>query len=170
MPVAVNVSGRQLDGDFVATVHGVLERTGLEPALLELELTESTLMHNIEGTAVILGQLRGLGVRIAIDDFGTGYSALSLLRHLPVDALKIDRTFMCDVVRRADDAAISRGIIALAHSLGLRVVAEGVEQVDQLDFLREERCHAFQGFHFSEPLPADALMQLLNTCRGRTGA
>jgi diguanylate cyclase (GGDEF)-like protein len=155
MRVAVNLSVKQLlKKDFASTVEQVLADTGLAPSLLELEITESTLMENAQDTLTALHRLRSLGVRLSIDDFGTGYSSLSYLKRFPVDIIKIDRSFVRDVSHDADDAAIITGIIALAHSLRLNVVAEGVETESQLRFLREQSCDMQQGYYLSPPVPA----------------
>ncbi|WEF34420.1 EAL domain-containing protein [Pseudoduganella chitinolytica] len=153
--VAVNVSVRQLlQPDFAATVQGVLAATSLPPHLLELEITESTLMEHAQDTLAALHALRELGVRLSIDDFGTGYSSLSYLKRFPVDIIKIDRSFVRDVPRDADDVAIVTAIIALAHSLRLEVVAEGVETEAQLGFLQALGCDLLQGYLLSAPVPA----------------
>jgi EAL domain-containing protein (putative c-di-GMP-specific phosphodiesterase class I) len=156
MRIAVNLSVKQLlQKNFAATVEQALNDTGLAPSLLELEITESTLMENAQDTLEALHRLHGLGVRLAIDDFGTGYSSLSYLKRFPVDIIKIDRSFVRDVPHDADDAAIVTGIIALAHSLRLDVVAEGVETESQLRFLRDHSCDLLQGFYLSQPVPGE---------------
>ena len=156
MRVAVNLSVKQLlQKNFTQTVEEVLNDTGLAPSLLELEITESTLMENAQHTLEALYRLRGLGVRLVIDDFGTGYSSLSYLKRFPVDIIKIDRSFVRDVPYDADDAAIVTGIIALAHSLRLDVVAEGVETESQLRFLREQSCDLLQGYYLGKPVPVE---------------
>ncbi|RZT10371.1 diguanylate cyclase (GGDEF) domain-containing protein [Duganella sp. CF402] len=156
MRVAVNLSVRQLlQKDFAASVEAVLADTGLPPHLLELEITESTLMENAHDTLAALHRLRELGVRLSIDDFGTGYSSLSYLKRFPVDIIKIDRSFVQDLPQDPDDAAIVSAIIALAHSLRLHVVAEGVETDAQLDFLARRSCDMMQGYHLSPAIPAD---------------
>ncbi|MFC5475254.1 EAL domain-containing protein [Paraherbaspirillum soli] len=154
MRVAVNFSVRQLQTDFASTVERVLADTGLPPHLLELEITESTLMENAEDNLQALHRLRGLGVRLTIDDFGTGYSSLAYLKRFPVDIIKVDQSFVKDVPQDLDDAAIVKSIIALAHSLRLEVVAEGVESEAQLNFLRDLSCDMMQGYYFSKPIPA----------------
>lgn len=160
MKVAVNLSVRQLlQRDFAATVEKALEDSGLPPHCLELEITESTLMEHAEDTLQALHRLRSLGIRLSIDDFGTGYSSLAYLKRFPVDIIKIDRSFVRDVCQDADDAAIVTGIIALAHSLRLEVVAEGVETEPQLHFLREQSCDMLQGYYLSEPIPADQFVR-----------
>ncbi|NRR30377.1 EAL domain-containing protein [Oxalobacteraceae bacterium] len=160
--VAVNLSVRQvLQKEFTASVEAVLADTALPPHLLELEITESTLMENAEDTLKALNRLRSLGVRLSIDDFGTGYSSLSYLKRFPVDIIKIDRSFVRDVPQDADDVAIVTAIIALAHSLRLEVVAEGVETAAQLEFLQTKRCDLLQGYHLSAAIPAEQFAQLI---------
>ncbi|CAN7343245.1 EAL domain-containing protein [Pseudoduganella sp. LjRoot289] len=160
--VAVNLSVRQLlQKEFAATVEAVLADTGLPPHLLELEITESTLMENAQDTLKALHRLRSLGVRLSIDDFGTGYSSLSYLKRFPVDIIKIDRSFVRDVPMDADDVAIVTAIIALAHSLRLEVVAEGVETEAQLNFLRGRHCDLMQGYHLSPAIPAEQFAALI---------
>jgi len=160
--VAVNLSVRQLlQKDFAASVEAVLADTGLPPHLLELEITESTLMENAQDTLAALHRLRELGVRLSIDDFGTGYSSLSYLKRFPVDIIKIDRSFVYDLPQDADDAAIVSAIIALAHSLRLEVVAEGVETSEQLAFLAGRECDLMQGYHLSPAIPADQFAELV---------
>jgi len=160
--VAVNLSVRQLlQKDFTASVETVLADTGLPAHLLELEITESTLMENAQDTLTALHRLRALGVRLSIDDFGTGYSSLSYLKRFPVDIIKIDRSFVRDVPQDADDAAIVTAIIALAHSLRLEVVAEGVETEAQLHFLKARRCDLLQGYHLSPAVPPDQFAALI---------
>ncbi|RJG07768.1 EAL domain-containing protein [Noviherbaspirillum cavernae] len=160
MRLAVNLSVRQLmQAGFAGIVEQALDETGLPPHLLELEITESTLMENAQDTLQAVNRLRNLGVRLAIDDFGTGYSSLSYLKRFPVDIIKIDRSFVRDVTSDADDAAIVTGIIALAHSLRLEVVAEGVETEEQLQFLKERRCDILQGYYLSQPMPAKEFLR-----------
>ncbi len=153
LKVAVNLSARQLrDNSFVATVLEILAETGLDPCYLELELTESALMGDASDTVCKLLRLKELGISISVDDFGTGYSSLSYLKHLPIDTIKVDRSFVRDVVNDPDDAAIVDAIVAMAHSLKLNVIAEGVETREQLEFLRQRRCHQVQGYYFAKPL------------------
>ncbi|HET7526259.1 MAG TPA: EAL domain-containing protein [Burkholderiaceae bacterium] len=154
--VAVNVSAQQLRGDgFVEQVAVALQRHALPGSALELEVTESTAMRDPARTAEQLLNLRALGVAIAIDDFGTGYSSMAHLKQLPLSSLKLDRSFVMDIERDANDAAISQATIQLAHSLGLAVIAEGVETREQLEFLRALRCDVAQGYLIAKPLPAD---------------
>ena len=162
--VAVNLSARQFGReDLVGTVAGVLEETGLDPRCLEMEITESLLMEDIEASSRTLDELKRVvgGVRISIDDFGTGYSSLSYLKSFPIDELKIDRSFVRDLATDPDDAAITTAIIGLAHNLRLEVIAEGVETEEQLVFLRNKRCDGVQGYYFGRPLPAEDLARVL---------
>ena len=160
--VAVNLSAQQFrQKNLVEIVRSALTAARLEPRYLELELTESAVMHDAEQSIEILRQLSALGVRISVDDFGTGYSSLSYLRRLPLDKLKIDRAFIRDVVTSRDDAAIVRAIVSLAHNLRLKVIAEGVETPDQLAFLRELGCDQYQGYHYSVPVPDTAFVEML---------
>ncbi len=162
MRVGVNISALQLQRqDLAETVVKVLEETQLEPESLELELTESSIMGNAKATIDVLTRLQEMGVMISIDDFGTGFSSLSYLKRLPINALKIDQSFIRDVTTNQDDAALVMAIITLAHNLRLRVVAEGVETEEQWRFLHLLRCDEIQGFVFSKPLPPDALERLL---------
>ncbi len=151
--LAVNVSARQFERSFARRVARVLERTGLDPAGLTLEITETAVLRGGDETLRILAELKSLGVAIATDDFGTGYTSLEQLRRYPLDVLKIDRSFVAGLPERDEDASIVAAMIALAHDLGLRVVAEGVETRAQADLLRELSCDEAQGFLFSEPLP-----------------
>jgi len=160
--VAVNVSAAQFRHEgFVATVRKVLSETGLDPRYLELELTESLLLSNADVSLSVLRQLRTMGLSLAIDDFGTGYSSLSYLKQFPVSKLKIDRSFVRDVATNADDAAITTAIISLAKNLNLLVVAEGVENEEQMSFLRAHRCDEIQGYYFSRPLNVNDVAQRL---------
>ena len=162
VPVAINWSAVQLQRQSVVeVVRRTLSETGIPPQLLLLEITESTLMRDARQHAAALQELRDEGIRIQMDDFGTGYSSLSYLRELPVDTLKIDRSFVNHVDDNPADEAIVRAILAMAESLGLRVVAEGVETAAQLDVLRKHGCQVAQGFFFGRPLPADQCRTLL---------
>lgn len=134
-----------------------MEKVGLAPSWLRLEITESLAMRDAEATVATLTALRALGVHVAIDDFGTGYSSLAYLKRLPVDALKIDKSFIDDLAADTADAAIIEAIIALSHTLGLLVIAEGVETVQQADRLRALGCNLAQGYYFARPLPAEAI-------------
>ncbi len=160
--VAVNLSARQFyQENLVASVAAMLEETGLEPAFLEIELTESMVMTDVERTIGILRGLKELGVHLSIDDFGTGYSSLSYLKRFPIDLLKIDQSFVRDITIDPDDAAIVTSIISLAHSLRLCVTAEGVETAAQLAYLQRHGCDLIQGYYFSTPMPASGFAQLL---------
>ncbi|GAB7530353.1 hypothetical protein PS3A_27640 [Pseudomonas sp. 3A(2025)] len=160
--VSVNLSVYQLrQGKLVSLVRQVLEETGLDPHRLELELTESQLLDSVEYIIATFQQLRGLGVKLAIDDFGTGYSSLSYLKRFPVDYVKIDQTFIRGLDEGSGDAAIIQAIIAMAHSLNLKVVAEGVEQQTQLEFLKLQGCDEIQGYLISRPVEANVMDGLL---------
>lgn len=154
--VAVNLSGRQFKQqnrqELLATVMNALDETGLSPDQLELEITESIMMEHLDATLDIMGQLKKVGVRFSVDDFGTGYSSLSYLKRLPLHTLKIDKSFVNEIVSDPNDAAIVAAITAMAQRLNLEVVAEGVETLEQLEFLRELRCQSIQGYYFSKPL------------------
>ena len=153
--VSVNISARQFsDGQLGTRIANILKQTGLPPACLELELTESILMREVSEALHILDSLKNLGLSIAVDDFGTGYSSLNYLKQFPIDVLKIDRTFVDGLPSGEQDAQIARAIIAMAHSLNLAVIAEGVETQEQLDFLREHGCDEVQGYLFGRPMPA----------------
>ena len=161
--IAVNLSARQFrQPDLDAMVARVLADTGCSPSCLELEITETVLMERPDSAAQTLQALSDMGVQLAIDDFGTGYSSLSYLKRFPIHALKIDRSFVRDIPGDSDDAAIAGAVIALAHSMGLTVVAEGVETPQQRDFLRGQRCDHAQGYYFSEPVNAVALARMLS--------
>lgn len=160
--IAVNFSPRQFQQtDLVEMVGSALTESGLDPGCLELELTESSIMKNAEQTVATLHQLKEMGIKISIDDFGSGYSSLTYLKHLPLDTLKIDRSFVRDMTTDSNNAAIVMAIITLAHSLKLQVIAEGVETEDQSRFLRLLKCDEMQGYLFSRPLPAEAFERLL---------
>jgi EAL domain-containing protein (putative c-di-GMP-specific phosphodiesterase class I) len=164
IPVAVNLSPRQFAHQpVVEMVTRVLHRTGLDPTLLELEVTESVLMERLDEVVASLNELRALGVRCSIDDFGTGYSALTYLAEMPIDAIKIDRSFVQRIDGEATSAPIVGAVIALAHSLDLLVVAEGVETDEQLQFLDAHDCDQVQGFRFSPPIPASEITELMHT-------
>lgn len=155
LPVAANLSARQFRReDLAETARCFLRERDLEPGLLEMELTESMIMRDPQAAVATMRQFKDLGVTLALDDFGTGYSSLNYLRRFPVDSLKIDRSFISDAADDPSAAAVVTSIVAIAHSLGLQAVAEGVETRRQLDFLRHCGCDSFQGFYFSRPLPA----------------
>jgi diguanylate cyclase (GGDEF)-like protein len=160
--VAVNLSSHQFkQKNLVDTVARISEFSGLEPQYLELELTESVIMQDADATTRTLHRLKEMGLRLAIDDFGTGYSSLSYLKRFPIDVVKIDRSFIRDITVDPDDAAITKAIIAMAHSMNLKVIAEGVETAEQLAFLREQGCDEIQGFLFSPAVPAEKITELL---------
>lgn len=160
--VSVNISGRQFQQpDFVSMVERMIHETGIVPSLLELEITESVAIMDTERTKQVFRDIRVLGVHISIDDFGTGYSSLSYLRHLPVCALKIDQAFVREISKESAHSPITTAVIDLAHALNLRVVAEGVETSEQLEFLRHSACDEVQGYLLSRPLPPDDLETLL---------
>jgi diguanylate cyclase (GGDEF)-like protein len=162
LTMAVNLSARQFsDEHLLQDITSILVETGMDPRLLELEITESMLMNNVEKTMQILARLKTMGVRIAIDDFGTGYSSLSTLKQFPLDTIKIDGSFIRDVDSNAQDKGLTTAIIAMGRTLSLTVVAEGVETKEQADFLREQACDEFQGFYFNKPMPPDAFAELL---------
>ncbi len=166
-PISVNLSGRQLENNEIAEqIEHVLSRSGLAPEYLELEITESTIMKRPEEVISILHQLKVMGVQLSIDDFGTGYSSLNYLRKFPIDLLKIDQSFVKDIVENNEDRLIVKGIIALAKSLNLKVLAEGVETAEQKEFLLREGCDYIQGFHFGKPMQADHFLEeFINTGR-----
>lgn len=156
--VAVNVSPKQLlNSDIVLSVRKALDQTGLDPHLLELELTEDSFMAATEDILQAMNELKEIGVILSVDDFGTGYSSLNYLKRLPIDKLKIDQSFVRDIPEDTDDMAIARAVIALGHSLNLTVIAEGVETAQQLQFLQAEGCDEFQGYLCSKPLPVEEL-------------
>ncbi|MDO9227864.1 MAG: EAL domain-containing protein [Pseudomonadota bacterium] len=160
--MGVNLSSRQFNqNNLDEVVAAVLHDTGLPPDCLELELTERIIMQDAESTITILQKLRALGVQFSIDDFGTGYSSLSYLKRFPIDRIKIDQSFVREIISSAEDAAVSQAIISLAHSLNLKTVAEGVETAEQQEFLRTLQCDEIQGFHFSRPVPEQEISRLL---------
>lgn len=160
--VSVNLSARQFkQKDLCTMVACVLAETGLVPQCLTLEITESGIMDDAEGTIATLQQLKALGVNLSIDDFGTGYSSLYYLKRFPLDTLKIARSFLQDVTTDPNAAAITTAIIAMAHSLGLTIIAEGMETWEQFAFLSAQQCDALQGYLFSHPVSAETLTTLL---------
>jgi EAL domain-containing protein (putative c-di-GMP-specific phosphodiesterase class I) len=169
LTIAVNVSARQFrERDFVAQVAEVLDRTGADPRRLKLELTESILLDDVEDVITKMTQLQSYGVGFSLDDFGTGYSSLSYLRRLPLDQLKIDRSFVRDVLTNPHDAAIARTIVALGKNLGMKVIAEGVETEAQWRFLQELGCHSYHGYFFGRPLPISEFgRESESTCIGQ---
>lgn len=161
--VAVNLSPLQFrQDDLVSTVGKIIEETGIDPTILELEITESMIMDGVDKATSTMVELTKLGLQLAIDDFGTGYSSLSYLRYFPLSKLKIDKCFIERITSNEDDAALASSVIALAHSLNLKVVAEGIETEAQAAFLHQKNCHQGQGFLFSRPLPAHELVKLMD--------
>jgi EAL domain-containing protein (putative c-di-GMP-specific phosphodiesterase class I) len=160
--IAANVSAVEFRSDnFLENLLAILSETGLDPRLLKLELTESMLMKRPETAAFLLQTLRERGVRVAIDDFGTGYSSLAYLQTFPLDALKIDQSFVRQIGTAGADTSIVTAVIGMAQGLKLRVIAEGVETLEQLEFLRAHRCEAAQGYYFSRPVPPEQFAELL---------
>jgi EAL domain-containing protein (putative c-di-GMP-specific phosphodiesterase class I) len=160
--LAVNLSMRQFQQPgLVQGIERTLAAIGLDPGSLEIEITESVAMEDPELTLAVLNDLRQLGIRIAMDDFGTGHSSLSYLKRLPIQKLKIDRSFVADLLGRPEDAAIVRAIIEMGHSLGLTVIAEGVENEEQLAYLAENACDEVQGYGLSEPVSRQAFERFL---------
>lgn len=159
--ISVNISAQQLrDGDLARRIGSALNESDLDPSCLEIELTESAVMHDIEQAAAILSEIRALGVSLALDDFGTGYASLSYLHRLPFDYLKIDRSFVMKLDHDPSRASLTLAILAMAHSLGMRTIAEGVETEGELSFLRTHLCDEAQGFLFARPLPADDFVEV----------
>jgi EAL domain-containing protein (putative c-di-GMP-specific phosphodiesterase class I) len=161
--IAVNVSSMEFrDDNFLQGLFAILKETGLDPKCLELELTESVLMKRADATELIFNALRSAGVQLAIDDFGTGYSSLSYLKKFPVNAIKIDQSFIRQITS-PDEATIVTAIIRMGRTLKLRVIAEGVETVEELTFLQAHQCDEAQGYYFSRPVPAEQFAKLLET-------
>jgi EAL domain-containing protein (putative c-di-GMP-specific phosphodiesterase class I) len=162
VPIAVNLSARQFRrADLDTHIRSLVTTAGIDPKLIELEITESQLMHDPEHAIRVMRALRDAGMAIAVDDFGTGFSSLAYLNRFPLNALKIDRSFVKDITTDKDHAVIARTIIEMAHSLGFTVVAEGVETEEQAALLRLLRCQLAQGFLFAKPMPAGELVRLL---------
>jgi diguanylate cyclase (GGDEF)-like protein len=167
--LALNISGQHfMKNELLETVTAIIADSGLDPGLLELELTEGVLMAHTEKTVKTLKALKGMGVRLAIDDFGTGFSSLSYLKRFPLDVLKIDRTFIKDIITDPDDAAITLATIDMAHTLKLQVIAEGAETQEQLDFLMKHGCDLYQGYLFSHPVPPEEIPNMFLATRRKT--
>jgi EAL domain-containing protein (putative c-di-GMP-specific phosphodiesterase class I) len=164
--ISVNLSPRQMRQELASVVAQVLRETGLSPSHLMLEVTEGAIMVEMERAISLLLSLRGMGVQVCVDDFGTGHSSLSHLKMLPVDVIKVDRSFVWDMVGNRADAAIVASVVTLAQALGLRVIAEGVETEEQAALLRRMGCREMQGFLFSRPLPEAEMTELLARGRG----
>jgi len=160
--IAVNLSARQFtQASLLESIKATLQETGLAARFLEIELTESSVMADIERNILTLRDLKSLGVQLSVDDFGTGHSSLAYLKRFPIDTLKIDRSFVRDIAINQDDASIVSSIISLAHNLKLNVIAEGVETASQMDILRAQGCNEMQGYYFCKPLPSDQIETLL---------
>jgi len=171
LTVSVNLSARQFeDKHLLREIERALAESALKPNCLELEITESMVMRDIQNSKKILDGIKSMGIRLAIDDFGTGYSSLISLKRFPFDCIKIDRSFIQDIPHDPDDVAITQAIIAMAHSLRLKVIAEGVETQEQLDFLTEHGCHEFQGYFFRKPQPAEDFSKLIRENNAATAA
>ena len=169
--MSVNLSARQLlRSDLAEFIESVLNSYDLDPRRLEVEVTESSLVVDVERATQTLTQIRALGVRVAVDDFGVGYSSLNYLRTLPLDTLKIDRSFVEDIAEESNSSAIAASIVQLAHSLGLTVVAEGVETQEQYEFLRNTHCDLIQGYLLGRPVPAAEFHGKYGSHRNRTAA
>jgi predicted signal transduction protein with EAL and GGDEF domain len=168
LKMAVNISGKQLKHPkFLEMLTTIIQETGVDSANLELEFTESVIMDNVENTVEIFSKLKEMGIQLSIDDFGTGYSSLNYLKHFPVDRIKIDRSFVTDVYHNQSDAAIIEAIVSMAQSLNLRVVAEGVENSDQLHSLAKLGCDEVQGFYLAMPMHAESLAENLGKKHGK---
>ncbi len=167
--MAINLSARQfIDEHLLDDIKLALQETGMSPTLLEVEITESMVMRDVEVTLKILKELKAMGVRVAIDDFGTGYSSLSTLKQFPVDTIKIDASFIRDLTRSLEDRGLTEAIIAVGRNLSLNVIAEGVETSEQYTFLQGQACDEFQGFYGSEALPAEEFSQLISAASMKT--
>jgi EAL domain-containing protein (putative c-di-GMP-specific phosphodiesterase class I) len=160
--MAVNLSPRQFaDGHLLRDIDEALASSGMSPVLLQLEVTESMVMRNVPRAVRVLDAIRSRGIRLAIDDFGTGYSSMSLMKQLPIDTIKIDRSFVRDLPDDSEDRAITQAIISMGKALGMTVISEGVETAEQQAFLRSHACDEMQGYLFSKPLPSGQLADLL---------
>ena len=169
LAIKVNLSARQfVHPNLAGVVAEILAETGIDPALVYLEITETVLMEDVESTSGALTELKSLGVSLTVDDFGTGYSSLAYLKRFPVDELKIDRDFVVGLLSDQEDQAIVTAIINLAHTLGVVAVAEGVENAEQVQRLRELGCDFGQGYHFGRPLPPDDLTARLSLAAAST--
>ena len=162
--MAINISSQEFRSEqFLEGIQVALKNTCLDPRYLELELTETVLMRHAESTAYALGQLKAIGVRLAVDDFGTGYSSLSYLTRFPIDTLKLDRSFVHNIIDSSDAAIVVSAVISMGNSLKHRVIAEGVETQEQLAFLQANGCDEGQGYYFSRPVVAQQFAKLLET-------
>jgi len=164
--MAVNLSPRQFaDDNLLQDIDEALAASGMSPVLLQLEVTESMVMRNVPRAIKVLNAIQSRGIRLAIDDFGTGYSSMSLMKQFPIDTIKIDRSFVRDLPNDTEDQAIAQAIISMGKALGMTIIAEGVETIEQETFLREHACDEMQGFLFSKPLPSEQLADLLRPRR-----
>ena len=164
LPIAINVSPVQFRRlQFAETMREILQETGVPPSLIEIELTESAIMQDVETTVTILSDIKAMGIKVSVDDFGTGYSSLSQLKRFPIDTLKIDKSFVLNISRNKEDEAIVTAIVSMARSLGMNIVAEGVETTDQMQILAVKGCRQMQGYLFSKPLPANLLETFIHT-------
>jgi EAL domain-containing protein (putative c-di-GMP-specific phosphodiesterase class I) len=164
--LAVNVSIRQFhEEDFVGQVRDIIVQSGINPGRLKLEITESMFEHKVHSTTVMLHELKGLGILFSMDDFGTGYSSMSIIKRLPLDQLKIDQSFVRELVHDVQDKAIVRAIVAMANSMNLSVIAEGVETEEQRHILESKGCNYYQGYLFSKPVPIEQFEELLTKCQ-----
>ena len=171
MIMSINLSGSQLmHPEFVNECAAALKAAGVKPERFELEITESMVMQNPDRATRLMDELREIGIRLAIDDFGTGYSSLAYLKQFPVHTLKVDQSFVRDLPHNRDDVAITRAVIAMAHSLKMNVIAEGVEREEQLTLLEAEGCDEFQGFYCSRALPEDELIAFLRNRSAKLAA
>ena len=171
LTVSVNLSVRQIEDEhLLREIERALSKSGLKPGNLELEITESIPMRDIEGSKKILDGIKSMGIRLAIDNFGTGFSSLGYIRGFPFDSIKIDRSFIKDIPHDPDDVATAQGIIAMAHAMQLNVIAEGVETREQLEFLRAHGCDEFQGYYFRKPQPAEDFARLVGESPGLPAA
>jgi EAL domain-containing protein (putative c-di-GMP-specific phosphodiesterase class I) len=160
--MSINISSVDLQqAGFLENVNNILEETSINPNIVELEITETVLMQSLDASIEILKKLMNMGIRIALDDFGTGYSSLSYLRKIPISTLKIDKSFIDNITSNKKEEAIINNIIQMAHSMDLKIVAEGVEVEEQLSILKERKCDYIQGYYFSKPLPASEAEKLL---------
>jgi EAL domain-containing protein (putative c-di-GMP-specific phosphodiesterase class I) len=169
--MAVNVSPRQFsDENLLLDIDDALTKSGMDPKNLQIEITESMVMLNVDRAIRVLDAIQSRGVRLAIDDFGTGYSSMSMLKRFPIDTIKIDRSFVRDLPDNSEDKAIAQAIINMGKALGLKIVAEGVETIEQDAFLREHACDEIQGYLFSKPRVSEDIAELLETMRSQPPA
>ena len=169
MKIAVNISARQFrHNNLLSMIESIVKETKMDPTYLEIEITESFAMNNIEYVIHILNELKKMGMSIAVDDFGTGYSSINYLKSLPIDSLKIDKSFIEDIESSNAQREIIRALISLSHGIDLKVTAEGVETIEQMEFLQEHNCDKLQGFLFAKPVPPEKLIELFNMDMNKT--